>query len=162
VCSCLVGCLQLPCCRSRHIYIKRYANYISFYLCIFFLPSLLSASLSLSFSLALTSSFYLYLLFFSPPSDSLSLPAATNLDSESKRTAHFQSSWQQHVNVFGSWSRPECVQELHQEAQLNLQSLLQGKRVSCRRFVCVFRCHRRPCLPESACVFSFCFCGCVF
>ncbi|XP_043100378.1 NHS-like protein 2 isoform X6 [Puntigrus tetrazona] len=52
---------------------------------------------------------------------------ATNLDSESKRTAHFQSSWQQHVNVFGSWSRPECVQELHQEAQLNLQSLLQGQ-----------------------------------
>uniref|UniRef100_A0A8B9J9M4 NHS like 2 n=1 Tax=Astyanax mexicanus TaxID=7994 RepID=A0A8B9J9M4_ASTMX len=51
--------------------------------------------------------------------------ATTNLDSESKRTAHFQSSWQQHVNVFGSWSRPECVQELHQEAQLNLQSLLQ-------------------------------------
>ncbi|TRY54596.1 hypothetical protein DNTS_001593 [Danionella cerebrum] len=54
------------------------------------------------------------------------LEAATNLDSESKRTAHFQSSWQQHVNVFGSWNRPECVQELHQEAQLNLQSLLQG------------------------------------
>ncbi|KAK7176056.1 hypothetical protein R3I93_000348 [Phoxinus phoxinus] len=53
------------------------------------------------------------------------LKTATNLDSESKRTAHFQSSWQQHVNVFGSWSRPECVQELHQEAQLNLQSLLQ-------------------------------------
>ncbi|XP_060778952.1 NHS-like protein 2 isoform X1 [Neoarius graeffei] len=53
------------------------------------------------------------------------LRTTTNLDSESKRTAHFQSSWQQHVNVFGSWSRPECVQELHQEAQLNLQSLLQ-------------------------------------
>ncbi|KAK2860365.1 hypothetical protein Q7C36_004531 [Tachysurus vachellii] len=53
------------------------------------------------------------------------LQTTTNLDSESKRTAHFQSSWQQHVNVFGSWSRPECVQELHQEAQLNLQSLLQ-------------------------------------
>ncbi|KAJ8416768.1 hypothetical protein AAFF_G00326460 [Aldrovandia affinis] len=51
--------------------------------------------------------------------------ATTNLDSENKRTAHFRSSWQQHVNVFGSWSRPECVQELHQEAQLNLQSLLQ-------------------------------------
>ncbi|XP_056603665.1 LOW QUALITY PROTEIN: NHS-like protein 2 [Triplophysa dalaica] len=49
----------------------------------------------------------------------------TNLDSESKRAVHFQSSWQQHVNVFGSWSRPECVQELHQEAQLNLQSILQ-------------------------------------
>lgn len=29
--------------------------------------------------------------------------------------------------MFGSWSRPECVEELHQQAQLNLQSLLQGK-----------------------------------
>nr|XP_023653499.1 NHS-like protein 2 isoform X2 [Paramormyrops kingsleyae] len=49
----------------------------------------------------------------------------TNLDAESKRAAHFRSSWQQHVNVFGSWSRPECVQQLRQEAELNLQSLLQ-------------------------------------
>ncbi|KPP68620.1 hypothetical protein Z043_112686 [Scleropages formosus] len=56
---------------------------------------------------------------------SLPLPATTNLDAESKRAAHFRSSWQQHVNVFGSWSRPECVQQLHQEAELNLQSLLQ-------------------------------------
>nr|XP_057921892.1 NHS-like protein 2 isoform X2 [Doryrhamphus excisus] len=40
-------------------------------------------------------------------------------------TAHFRSPWQQSVNVFGSWSRPECVEELHQQAQLNLQSLLQ-------------------------------------
>ncbi|XP_056884058.1 NHS-like protein 2 isoform X2 [Takifugu flavidus] len=39
--------------------------------------------------------------------------------------AHFKSPWQQSVNVFGSWSRPECVEELHQQAQLNLQSLLQ-------------------------------------
>lgn len=31
------------------------------------------------------------------------------------------------MNVFGSWSRPDCVEELHQQAQLNLQSLLQGK-----------------------------------
>ncbi|XP_014062905.1 NHS-like protein 2 isoform X2 [Salmo salar] len=60
--------------------------------------------------------------------------ANTNLDAESKRSAassstatsaHFRSPWQQSVNVFGSWSRPDCVQELHQEAQLNLQSLLQ-------------------------------------
>ncbi|KAJ8007878.1 hypothetical protein DPEC_G00098750 [Dallia pectoralis] len=54
--------------------------------------------------------------------------ANTNLDAESKRsaaTAHFRSPWQQSVNVFGSWSRPDCVQELHQEAQLNLQTLLQ-------------------------------------
>ncbi|TWW63561.1 hypothetical protein D4764_03G0005690 [Takifugu flavidus] len=40
--------------------------------------------------------------------------------------AHFKSPWQQSVNVFGSWSRPECVEELHQQAQLNLQSLLQA------------------------------------
>ncbi|XP_028330599.1 NHS-like protein 2 isoform X2 [Gouania willdenowi] len=39
--------------------------------------------------------------------------------------AHFRSPWQQSVNVFGSWSRPECVEELHQQAQINLQSLLQ-------------------------------------
>ncbi|XP_037832470.1 NHS-like protein 2 isoform X4 [Kryptolebias marmoratus] len=40
-------------------------------------------------------------------------------------TAQSRSPWQQSVNVFGSWSRPECVEELHQQAQLNLQSLLQ-------------------------------------
>uniref|UniRef100_A0AAY5LAM5 NHS-like 2 n=1 Tax=Esox lucius TaxID=8010 RepID=A0AAY5LAM5_ESOLU len=55
--------------------------------------------------------------------------------SASKRSAataaaHFRSPWQQSVNVFGSWSRPDCVQELHQEAQLNLQTLLQGKKPS--------------------------------
>ncbi|XP_067903628.1 NHS-like protein 2 isoform X2 [Heterodontus francisci] len=52
-------------------------------------------------------------------------PSGSNLEQESKRTAHFKSSWQQNVNVFGSSSRPPCVEELHQEAQLNLQSLLQ-------------------------------------
>ncbi|XP_048859849.1 NHS-like protein 2 isoform X1 [Brienomyrus brachyistius] len=49
----------------------------------------------------------------------------TDLDLESKQPAHFQSSWQQHVNVFSPWNRPECVQELHQEAQVNLHRLLQ-------------------------------------
>ncbi|XP_072361525.1 NHS-like protein 2 isoform X2 [Scyliorhinus torazame] len=52
-------------------------------------------------------------------------PSGSNLDQESKRTAHFKSLWQQNVNVFGSSSRPPCVEELHQEAQLNLQALLQ-------------------------------------
>ncbi|KAM9400677.1 NHS-like protein 2 [Salvelinus alpinus] len=74
-----------------------------------------------------------HLLSTSPFPPSLS-PATTILDAESKRSAassaataaaHFRSPWQQSVNVFGSWSRPDCVQELHQEAQLNLQSLLQ-------------------------------------
>ncbi|XP_066437043.1 NHS-like protein 2 isoform X2 [Eleutherodactylus coqui] len=37
------------------------------------------------------------------------------------------SNWQQQpVNVFLSSKRPPCVEELHQEAELNLQSLLQG------------------------------------
>ncbi|XP_022617012.1 NHS-like protein 2 [Seriola dumerili] len=49
----------------------------------------------------------------------------TNLDFSGGGAAHFRSPWQQSVNVFGSWSRPECVEELHQQAQLNLQSLLQ-------------------------------------
>ncbi|XP_041428505.1 NHS-like protein 2 isoform X2 [Xenopus laevis] len=36
-------------------------------------------------------------------------------------------NWQQQpVNVFLSTKRPPCVEELHQEAELNLQSLLQG------------------------------------
>ncbi|KAM3912358.1 NHS-like protein 2 isoform 2-T2 [Leptodactylus fuscus] len=37
------------------------------------------------------------------------------------------SNWQQQpVNVFLSSKRPPCVEELHQEAELNLQTLLQG------------------------------------
>ncbi|XP_075040683.1 NHS-like protein 2 isoform X2 [Mixophyes fleayi] len=37
------------------------------------------------------------------------------------------SNWQQQpVNVFLSSKRPPCVEELHQEAELNLQSLLQA------------------------------------
>nr|XP_005992962.1 PREDICTED: NHS-like protein 2 [Latimeria chalumnae] len=52
--------------------------------------------------------------------------AGSNLDLECKRTIHFRSSWQQTVNVFCSSTRPPCVEELHQEAQLNLQNLLQG------------------------------------
>ncbi|XP_043829895.1 NHS-like protein 2 [Dromiciops gliroides] len=53
-------------------------------------------------------------------------PAASNLGLENKKTAtHPKSPWQQPVNVFLSSSRPPGVEELHQEAQLNLQSLLQ-------------------------------------
>ncbi|KAK1167378.1 NHS-like protein 2 isoform X3 [Acipenser oxyrinchus oxyrinchus] len=70
--------------------------------------------------------------------------SATSLDSENKRTAHFKSSWQQHVNVFSSSSRPACVEELHQEAQLNLQSLLQDdyeeQHSDCRVAGQTFRC----------------------
>lgn len=129
------------CCRSRQIY-KNICKLYQF-LFTYLFPPLPPFRISLSPFLLLSLPPSICISCSSPLPLSLSLPAATNLDSESKRTAHFQSSWQQHVNVFGSWSRPECVQELHQEAQLNLQSLLQGRRVS---FVCVFRCHDRPCL----------------
>ncbi|CAK6974819.1 NHS-like protein 2 [Scomber scombrus] len=55
----------------------------------------------------------------------VSKPPPRRGSSSSGGAAHFRSPWQQSVNVFGSWSRPECVEELHQQAQLNLQSLLQ-------------------------------------
>uniref|UniRef100_A0A6I8PTM5 NHS like 2 n=1 Tax=Ornithorhynchus anatinus TaxID=9258 RepID=A0A6I8PTM5_ORNAN len=55
----------------------------------------------------------------------LGFHAASNLDVESKKAAHSKSSWQQPMNVFLTAGRPPCMEELHQEAQLNLQSLLQ-------------------------------------
>ncbi|NXP07148.1 NHS protein, partial [Thinocorus orbignyianus] len=56
------------------------------------------------------------------------LPAATsNLDLESKKAAPTKLSWQQPVNVFLAAGRPPGMEQLHQEAQLNLQSLLQGR-----------------------------------
>ncbi|NXW88267.1 NHS protein, partial [Alopecoenas beccarii] len=55
-------------------------------------------------------------------------PATSNLDLESKKAAHTKLSWQQPVNVFLAAGRPPGMEQLHQEAQLNLQSLLQGPR----------------------------------
>ncbi|KAM6253648.1 NHS-like protein 2 isoform 2-T2 [Porphyrio hochstetteri] len=52
-------------------------------------------------------------------------PATSNLDLESKKAAHTKLSWQQPVNVFLAAGRPPGMDQLHQEAQLNLQSLLQ-------------------------------------
>lgn len=57
---------------------------------------------------------------------SLSPTATSNLDLESKKAAHTKLSWQQPVNVFLAAGRPPGMEQLHQEAQLNLQSLLQG------------------------------------
>ncbi|NWQ83565.1 NHS protein, partial [Columbina picui] len=54
-------------------------------------------------------------------------PATSNLDPESKKAAHTKLSWQQPVNVFLAAGRPPGMEQLHQEAQLNLQSLLQGR-----------------------------------
>ncbi|XP_074820439.1 NHS-like protein 2 isoform X5 [Natator depressus] len=54
-----------------------------------------------------------------------SATATSNLDLESKKTPHSKLPWQQPVNVFLAAGRSPCVEELHQEAQFNLQSLLQ-------------------------------------
>ncbi|KAF1417172.1 Nance-Horan syndrome protein, partial [Spheniscus humboldti] len=56
------------------------------------------------------------------------LHPTSNLDLESKKAAHAKLSWQQPVNVFLAAGRPPGMEQLHQEAQLNLQSLLQGSR----------------------------------
>ncbi|NWI54303.1 NHSL1 protein, partial [Calyptomena viridis] len=54
--------------------------------------------------------------------------ATSNLDLESKKAAPAKLPWQQPVNVFLTAGRPPGMEQLHQEAQLNLQSLLQGSR----------------------------------
>ncbi|NXI34674.1 NHS protein, partial [Galbula dea] len=57
----------------------------------------------------------------------LARTATSNLDLESKKPAHAKLSWQQPVNVFLAAGRPPGMEQLHQEAQLNLQSLLQAQ-----------------------------------
>ncbi|XP_071425457.1 NHS-like protein 2 isoform X3 [Pithys albifrons albifrons] len=51
--------------------------------------------------------------------------ATSNLDLESKKVVPAKLPWQQPVNVFLASGRPPGMEQLHQEAQLNLQSLLQ-------------------------------------
>ncbi|NWR52887.1 NHS protein, partial [Regulus satrapa] len=54
--------------------------------------------------------------------------ATSNLDLESKKSAPAKLPWQQPVNVFLAAGSPPGMEQLHQEAQLNLQSLLQGSK----------------------------------
>ncbi|NWX64723.1 NHSL1 protein, partial [Promerops cafer] len=54
--------------------------------------------------------------------------ATSNLDLESKKATPAKLPWQQPVNVFLAAGRPPGMEQLHQEAQLNLQSLLQGSK----------------------------------
>ncbi|XP_052589997.1 NHS-like protein 2 isoform X5 [Peromyscus californicus insignis] len=56
-----------------------------------------------------------------------STAAANSGRENATATAHSRSSWRQPVNVFLSSGRPPSVEELLREAQLNLQSLLQGQ-----------------------------------
>ncbi|XP_065545343.1 NHS-like protein 2 isoform X3 [Lathamus discolor] len=54
-----------------------------------------------------------------------SATATSNLDVETKQAVHAKLPWQQPVNVFLAAGRPPGMEQLHQEAQLNLQSMLQ-------------------------------------
>lgn len=47
----------------------------------------------------------------------------SNLDVESKLTTHYQAPWHQQRNVFHPNTRPECVIELHRQANFSLWAL---------------------------------------
>ncbi|XP_056422642.1 NHS-like protein 1 isoform X4 [Hyla sarda] len=49
----------------------------------------------------------------------------SNLDDESKWTVHYTASWHQQENVFLPSSRPECVDDLHKQAKVNLKTVLR-------------------------------------
>ncbi|XP_047436121.1 Nance-Horan syndrome protein isoform X5 [Mugil cephalus] len=49
--------------------------------------------------------------------------AVSNLDIESKLSAHYQAPWHQQHNVFHPCTRSPCLEELHRNAQLSLRAL---------------------------------------
>ncbi|XP_067901612.1 NHS-like protein 1 isoform X2 [Heterodontus francisci] len=49
----------------------------------------------------------------------------SNLDEESKWTVHYKASWHQQENVFLPSSRSACVEDLHQQAKVNLKTVLR-------------------------------------
>uniref|UniRef100_A0A672T8G7 NHS actin remodeling regulator n=1 Tax=Sinocyclocheilus grahami TaxID=75366 RepID=A0A672T8G7_SINGR len=49
--------------------------------------------------------------------------AVSNLDIESKLTSHYQTPWHQQRNLFHTCTRPQCLEELHRHAKLNLRAL---------------------------------------
>uniref|UniRef100_A0A3Q2D039 Nance-Horan syndrome a (congenital cataracts and dental anomalies) n=1 Tax=Cyprinodon variegatus TaxID=28743 RepID=A0A3Q2D039_CYPVA len=53
--------------------------------------------------------------------------AVSNLDVESKLTAHFRAPWRLQRNVLLPSTRPACVEELHRQANHSLWSLNQGE-----------------------------------
>uniref|UniRef100_A0A3B5AMI4 NHS actin remodeling regulator n=1 Tax=Stegastes partitus TaxID=144197 RepID=A0A3B5AMI4_9TELE len=56
----------------------------------------------------------------------------SNLDIESKLSAHYQAPWHQQHNVFHPCTRPPCLEELHRNAQLSLRALHRGERSTSR------------------------------
>ncbi|XP_067844537.1 NHS-like protein 1 [Heptranchias perlo] len=49
----------------------------------------------------------------------------SNLDEENKWTVHYKASWHQQENVFLPSSRSPCVEDLHQQAKVNLKTVLR-------------------------------------
>uniref|UniRef100_A0A672FYS1 Nance-Horan syndrome b (congenital cataracts and dental anomalies) n=1 Tax=Salarias fasciatus TaxID=181472 RepID=A0A672FYS1_SALFA len=58
--------------------------------------------------------------------------SVSNLDIESKLSAHYQAPWHQQHNVFHPCTRPSCLEELHRSAQLSLRALHRGDRSTSR------------------------------
>ncbi|XP_029955238.1 Nance-Horan syndrome protein isoform X4 [Salarias fasciatus] len=58
--------------------------------------------------------------------------AVSNLDIESKLSAHYQAPWHQQHNVFHPCTRPSCLEELHRSAQLSLRALHRDEQ-QCQR-----------------------------
>ncbi|XP_008284883.1 nance-Horan syndrome protein [Stegastes partitus] len=56
----------------------------------------------------------------------------SNLDIESKLSAHYQAPWHQQHNVFHPCTRPPCLEELHRNAQLSLRALHRDEQ-QCQR-----------------------------
>ncbi|XP_029955229.1 Nance-Horan syndrome protein isoform X3 [Salarias fasciatus] len=56
----------------------------------------------------------------------------SNLDIESKLSAHYQAPWHQQHNVFHPCTRPSCLEELHRSAQLSLRALHRDEQ-QCQR-----------------------------
>uniref|UniRef100_A0AAQ5Y7J8 Nance-Horan syndrome b (congenital cataracts and dental anomalies) n=1 Tax=Amphiprion ocellaris TaxID=80972 RepID=A0AAQ5Y7J8_AMPOC len=56
----------------------------------------------------------------------------SNLDIESKLSAHYQAPWHQQHNVFHPCTRPPCLEELHRNAQLSLRALNRDEQ-QCQR-----------------------------
>uniref|UniRef100_A0A3B4G551 NHS actin remodeling regulator n=1 Tax=Pundamilia nyererei TaxID=303518 RepID=A0A3B4G551_9CICH len=81
----------------------------------------------------------------------------SNLDVESKLTAHYQAPWHQQRNVFHPSTRPECVEELHRQAKTSLWALHRGEalrstqllRLQHRRKSCSLSCLAVPSDPDS-------------
>ncbi|XP_057199831.1 NHS-like protein 1 isoform X3 [Triplophysa rosa] len=51
--------------------------------------------------------------------------AVSSLDEESKWSVHYTAPWHQQENVFLPGSRPNCVEDLHRQAKVNLKTVLR-------------------------------------